>query len=417
MLHQLYSEGSCSRYSPTQRQKKRPSSSTLSELKLPHPRPSINHRSCSFAESTRKEKKVRVNVSGKKYELSLLELSKYPDSLLSNPLLSGKYYDNKTKEYFFDRSRVVFDCIYNFYHSKGEISLPKDYPEQLLADELHFFGLFTHLKEKDKENLVLPTLLEKEIPSPKNMLQRKIWQMLENPESSLHATIICITTLLVILLSIAVLCVDTLLIPPVPPGEEKAGQTNSTINWTAGVTPEQEHLNDILFTIETCCVAYFTTELVLRFLVSPTKLLFFRSVLNLIDVLAVAPYYAMLIIEVGLSSTGAAALRIFRLSRVFRVLKVSRYVSGMEVLTKTMRAAIYDVWMVVFLTMIGTTLFASCVYYFEQFGDPDTDFESIPMSIWWAIITISTVGYGDLAPRTLCELNLIIILDLVGLCN
>lgn len=169
-----------------------------------------------------------------------------------------------------------------------------------------------------------------------------------------------------------------------------------------------------LFAMETVCIFYFTIEIILRFIVSPIKLHFWFKALNIIDLVAILPYYIILALEDGYSGSAIVALRMFRLFRAFRILKVSRYISGMKVLGQTLREALSDLWMIAFLTVIGTLLFASCVFYFENIWDPVTPFESIPLTLWWAIVTISTIGYGDMAPNTLGEDKLICLLMLTG---
>lgn len=72
----------------------------------------------------------------------------------------------------------------------------------------------------------------------------------------------------------------------------------------------------------------------------------------------------------------------------------------MKVLGKTFKDSIGDLWTMLFLNIIGTVLFGSIAYYCEQWHE-GTKFESIPVSCWWAIITITTLGYGDIVPKTL----------------
>lgn len=72
----------------------------------------------------------------------------------------------------------------------------------------------------------------------------------------------------------------------------------------------------------------------------------------------------------------------------------------MKVLGKTVKDSIGDLWTMLFLNLIGTVLFGSIAYYCEQWHE-GTEFESIPLSCWWAMVTITTLGYGDMAPKTL----------------
>jgi hypothetical protein len=262
---------------------------------------------------------------------------------------------------------------------------PENYPEQLLIDEFYFFGLYDYLDQRERQHLIKPSGTVKEETVPKYKWQLILWRLLDHPETNLASKIISIVSLLVILFSIIILCVETL-----PSVRNKRKRESKT------------YLESKLFVLESFCMVYFTIEIILRFIASPIKLKFWFKVMNIIDLIAVLPYYIIIgLPENDYNNTIIVALRVFRLSRAFRIIKVSRYVSGMKVLGQTLREALSDLWMIAFLTVIGTLLFASCVFYFEQIWDPDTQFESIPLSLWWSIVTISTIGYGDMAPKTL----------------
>ena len=187
----------------------------------------------------------------------------------------------------------------------------------------------------------------------------------------------------------------------------------STSNFTSISTKDSFYENNtisserlkvikIISTVEACNIAWFTFELLVRFIVSPEKRNFFLRPLNVIDLIAIVPFYISLFISSSSFGTPLYILRVLRLSRVFRVMKFSRYISTMKVLGKTVRASISDLWTMCFLNLLGTVLFGSMAYYCESW-DEETEFESIPMACWWAIVTITTVGYGDLVPRTLCK--------------
>lgn len=115
--------------------------------------------------------------------------------------------------------------------------------------------------------------------------------------------------------------------------------------------------------------------------------------------MVIIPYYILLFAS-SRYRLPIFVLKLLRLSRIFQVLKISRFTSLMKLIGKTIKACIYDLWTMVFLTFTGTVLFGSTVYYCEQ-SDQDTVFHSIPDAFWWAVVTISTVGYGDMVPTTI----------------
>lgn len=351
---------------------------------------------------------ITVNVSGKRYFFTVKLLSQFPHSLLARRAKRLFFYDSIRDELFFDRNRTAFESVFNFYQSKGELMLPdENFPEQLFADELHFFGLYQYVSEDIKKNkLAVPSVLKKKCVVPSRKCQREVWKICEIPDSSPFARLVNLFSLLVIICSASVLFIDTL-------PTFRSRKTMTTSNFTSISTKDSFYENNtisserlkvikIISVVEACNIAWFTFELLVRFIVSPEKRNFFLRPLNVIDLIAIVPFYISLFISSSSLGTPLYILRVLRLSRVFRVMKFSRYISTMKVLGKTVRASISDLWTMCFLNLLGTVLFGSMAYYCESW-DEETEFESIPMACWWAIVTITTVGYGDLVPRTLCK--------------
>jgi len=283
----------------------------------------------------------------------------------------------------------------------------ENFPEQLFADELHFFGLYQYISEDIKKNkLAVPSVLKKKRVVPSRKYQKEVWKICEIPDSSSLARLVNLFSLLVIICSATILFIDTL------PAFGNTKSMSSTSNFTSIstkdsidekyiISPENVKILNIISIVEACNIAWFTFELLVRFIVSPEKRKFFLRPLNVIDLIAILPFYIALFISSSSLGTPLYILRVLRLSRIFRVMKFSRYISTMKVLGKTVRASIGDLWTMFFLNIIGTLLFGSTAYYCESWGE-GTVFESIPVACWWAIVTITTVGYGDLVPRTLC---------------
>lgn len=159
------------------------------------------------------------------------------------------------------------------------------------------------------------------------------------------------------------------------------------------------------FIIETVCIVWFTTELLIRFASCPNHLAFFKNIMNVIDVFAIAPYFITLgtvIADEGRSNNQAmslAILRVIRLVRVFRIFKLSRHSKGLQILGQTIRASMRELGLLIFFLFICVVLFSSAVYFAEA-DDPASHFTSIPDAFWWAVVTMTTVGYGDMRPTT-----------------
>lgn len=375
-------------------------------------------RISSFAVAGKSVERIKINVSGKRYELTFNRLFKFPKSLLARSARRAKYYDAEKDEFFFDRNRMAFESVYHFYQTAGEFVRPEHIPENLLMQEMQFFGLvrYISLPGSVSSSVSSPKAAKRSVPN--NRYQRKIWELFESPVSSVAARLIHVFMLLVIILSIITLCTETL--PEFNDADMSPTSRNhqqTTLNQTYNTRKQLESRNRTetnlslsstlkkLFIVEAFCVVCFSLELLIRFIVSPDKLRFFWNVLNIFDLLAVLPFYVTVAISAqSLTAIQSAyILRVLRLTRVFRLVKIYRYSSTVQVFVKTIRKCIKDFLTLGFLIFMTMIVFASCSYYFEQENE-GTNFVSIPAACWWAIITMTSVGYGDMVPVTLGKL-------------
>lgn len=358
-----------------------------------------------------REEKIQINVSGKRYQLLSRQLQKFPKSLLGDPVKRELYHDEENDEIFFDRNKTAFESVFNFYVTEGSlVSSNKTLSGQLVADELYFFGVYEYLSLNDKKNnLPVPRGLQrKKHVFLQGVYQKKVWEMCEVPDSSIYARVFNLFSLLVTVFAAVLICIASL--PSVRNGwNSEQDVFNTAINHGSPMLKHNDTTSHnssntteyFILKAEEFCIAWFTIELLARFLVSPEKRRFLLGVLNIIDIVAILPFYIALFTSSRLR-VPVYILKTLRLSRIFQVLKLSRFTSAMKVVGKTARDCVYDLWTVVFLTFIGTVLFGITVYYCEQW-DKETVFHSIPDACWWAVVTISTLGYGDMVPETLGE--------------
>ncbi|MEQ2308439.1 Potassium voltage-gated channel subfamily A member 10 [Ameca splendens] len=356
------------------------------------------------------DQKVIINIAGLRFETQLKTLDQFPETLLGDPFKRMEYFDPMRNEYFFDRNRPSFDGILYYYQSGGKIRRPANVPLDVFADEIVFYELGHEAMEQFREDEGF--IKDVDIPLPKNEMHRQFWLLFEYPESSNAARGVALVSVLVIVISIIIFCMETLpefrddsdLVVPtaVQHIDKSRGSPSGSLSGAKLKT-----FSDPFFFIETACISWFAFELCIRFVVCPSKSEFFHNLMNMIDIISIIPYFVTLITELATTpqeSSGQnmslAILRIIRLVRVFRIFKLSRHSKGLQILGQTLKASMRELGLLIFFLFIGVILFSSAIY-FAEVDDPDTQFVSIPDGFWWAVVTMTTVGYGDMCPITL----------------
>ena len=344
--------------------------------------------------------RVVINVSGLRVETGRKTLQRFPNTLLSDPIRRRRYYDCVRNEYFFDRSRLSFDAILYYYQSGGRLRRPVNVPVEIFLDEILFYELGEDVVEKFREDEGF--VKEEERVLPTNEFKKMVFLLFECPESSMAARIIAILSVGIILLSIVTFCLETL-----PRFQKiKAPPIENRTMTSVDMEVEEDHVpsfSEPFFIIETICIIWFTSELLIRFAAAPHYLRFFKELMNLIDIMAIMPYFITLstvLADDTKSNNQAmylAILRVIRLVRVFRIFKLSRHSKGLQILGQTIKASMRELGLLVFFLFICVVLFSSAVFFAEA-ESGSTTFESIPDAFWWAVVTMTTVGYGDMTP-------------------
>ena len=167
-----------------------------------------NRRPCHWRSGWGLSERLAINVSGMRYETQLRTLAQFPDSLLGDPRRRLRYFDPLRNELFLDRNRMCFEAILYFYQSGGRLRRPANVPLDIFMEELRFYELGEEFIDRFKEDEGFPK--EEERPLPTKKWQQNIWMLFEYPESSSGARIIAIVSVMVIIISILIFCLETL---------------------------------------------------------------------------------------------------------------------------------------------------------------------------------------------------------------
>ncbi|XP_061689034.1 potassium voltage-gated channel subfamily A member 10 isoform X4 [Syngnathoides biaculeatus] len=332
-----------------------------------------------------RDQKVVINVSGLMFETHLSTLNRFPETLLGDPVKRMRHFDPMKNEYFFDRNRPSFDGVLYFYQSGGRVRRPANVPLDVFASEIVFYQLGHEAMEQFREDEGF--IKEPEVLLPTNELQRQFWLLFEYPESSSAAKSVALVSVFVIIISVVIFCLETL--PEFREGGDFPPDVARVVNGTregSSTYPAAKdvlaYLTDPFFIVETICIIWFCFEVGVRFAACPK--------------LATTPSDD----ANSSQNTSLAILRIIRLVRVFRIFKLSRHSKGLQILGQTLKASMRELGLLIFFLFIGVILFSSAIF-FAEVDEPQTQFVSIPDGFWWAVVTMTTVGYGDMCPITI----------------
>ena len=138
----------------------------------------------------------------------------------------------------------------------------------------------------------------------------------------------------------------------------------------------------------------FTVEYLLRVLSVGRPQKYVTSFFGIVDLMAILPTYLSILFP---GTQYLLVIRLLRVLRIFRVLKLVPYLGEARLLMQAMTASRRKITVFLFTVLILVIIFGALMYLIE---DPDSGFTSIPQSIYWAIVTLTTVGYGDISPQT-----------------
>ncbi|TNN12961.1 Potassium voltage-gated channel subfamily D member 3 isoform 2 [Schistosoma japonicum] len=358
----------------------------LLQSKLPD-EPLIANKKCI------KDKKIIINVSGRRFETRRSTLEKFPETLLGSD--EKEYFqDPVSKEYFFDRDPELFRYIMEYYRSE-RLHLPKDYCVTAYHEELLYFGIMPEImgdccyeeyldkyrENRERQEEKKEDILEEE--KPFTSFRGRLWRAFENPRASTLAVVFYYVTGFFIAISVLANITETV----------SCGISAET----GDNVPCGEKYNSAFFCLDTACVLLFTVEYLARLFAAPAKCKFIRSVMSIIDIAAVFPYYVGLFVSNNKEFSGAfTTLRVFRVCRIF---KFSRHSKGLRILGCTLRCCASELGFLLFTITMGVIIFSTIMFYAEK--SEASQFSSIPAAFWYTIVTMTTLGYGDIVPTTI----------------
>ena len=159
-------------------------------------------------------------------------------------------------------------------------------------------------------------------------------------------------------------------------------------------TAESPRVGQMLFAAEWTLTILFTVEYIARLLAVRRPLSYATSFFGIVDLMAIVPTYASLFVGGG---HYFLVVRALRLLRIFRIFKLAHFLTQANVLTAALRASRVKIAVFLFTVLTLVVIIGALMYVIEG---AENGFTSIPMGMYWAVVTLTTVGYGDLAPST-----------------
>ncbi|CAC5359412.1 KCNC1 [Mytilus coruscus] len=374
---------------------------------------------------------IRINVGGTMFTTKLSTLQKYPDTLLGSISIESDCYSKDDKSFYFDRNPELFNTILDYYRN-GCLHLPYHLCGWLWKTELEFWKIpLTDISECchktistyntrvdicDMLKAVFSPLNQSEYTSPSGIgkLRHRLWLFLNEPASSTWAKVFSFIYLSIVLVASSLPCLIT------HPGIRIQTLNADTIFTLAALNNVQMWINkdnpkemqlatskepDWLYSLGLVISVFFSVETILRVLTCSTKNKFVKEWLNILDIILFVIMWICYGIKQNyekelLSNKHLAYFLCFceavSVLRLFRFFRLAKQYSSLRILFITIKESVKELLLLLITFIVFSWMFANLIYYTEVL-ESET-FPNMLVGFWWSVVTMTTVGYGDVYP-------------------
>ncbi|VDK49828.1 unnamed protein product [Anisakis simplex] len=370
--------------------------------------------------------RVVLNVGGIRHETYQATLKKIPATRLSRLTPALANFDPLLNEYFFDRHPGVFAQVLNYYRT-GKLHYPTDVCGPLFEEELEYWGLdanqvepccwMTYTQHRDtQETLAVldkldidnckdedPELREQELMKKFGWEEQfyegrvslwmkykpRVWALFDEPYSSQAAKVIAAVSVCFIVISILSFCMKTHPSFRIAVLSLRNSSSDEHIGIQRVATEPHQVFSQVAISFP-FANSYF-----------PSKLFTARLLFESTKIATLSFYADAVLVRLLDEDAPKDVVEFLSMIRILRLFKLTQHHRGLQILIHTFRASAKELILLVFFLILGIVIFAALVYYAEKMeSNPDNQFLSIPLGLWWAICTMTTVGYGDMTPHT-----------------